>query len=679
VRYYDGLHFQATSPIENAAAALSTPLRPADYRPDIDGLRAFSILCVLIFHYFPAKLPGGFIGVDIFFVISGYLISGIIFKSLSTGAFSFFTFYARRVRRIFPALIVVLIATLLSGWLFLFPFEWRQLGEHVFAGAAFVSNIVLMGETGYFNAQSNRPLLHLWSLGIEEQFYIVWPLLLVLVWKKRSATLPSILVVLSVSFALNLWYIGQRPLEAFYFPATRFWELALGALLAYGTMFRPHSRVLGISSQRFDLSPLCSLVGLSLLLASLVFITENRAFPGAWALLPTTGAFLTIAAGPKAWFNRVLLSSRPMVFLGLISYPLYLWHWPILFFARLLSPAAITWPIAGAALLASLTLSCLTYTLVESPLRRHPHPFAVPCLLAIVMGAIGLFGMTISHYKVGPRLHPDEDILNAIDDWSYPFDFNLKKADGFRTGQIGGQAGKQVLFIGDSHVEQYYSRVIALMEQHPGQLPTSSFATYGGCPPFPGVNRIRPGYACDKFFDYAIARAGASQVSTVVFSAWWEMYFGYESNGNKVSSLRRIGDGPRTIRPSLQMADLTMSDFGRAIRSLTTHGKRVFVILSNPAAIFYNPLAMVSRITGVTQARDLDRGALQTTLPIIDRLRAVSIQSGATVIDPVPYLCGESVCRTTTDSGLPMYKDNDHLRSSYVARYATFIDQIYSQ
>ena len=272
----------------------SFPLRQAGYRPDIDGLRAFSILSVIIFHCFPRVLPSGFTGVDIFFVISGFLISGIIFKSLSVGAFSYATFYSQRIKRIFPALIIVLVATVLAGWLFLFPREWQQLGKHVFAGVAFLSNIALMREGRYFDRSLAKPLLHLWSLGIEEQFYIAWPLLLAYVWKRRSLTLPFIILVLSTSFALNLWYVGMHPFYVFYFPATRFWELAVGALLSYVTLFRSNSRLCRFSLHNPRISSSMSLAGLVLLVASL-FIAKNNAYPGAWALLPTSGAFLTTA------------------------------------------------------------------------------------------------------------------------------------------------------------------------------------------------------------------------------------------------------------------------------------------------------------------------------------------------------------------------------------------------
>ena len=192
-----------------------------DYRPDIDGLRAIAVLAVIGFHAFPAWIRGGFVGVDVFFVISGYLISTILLTGMERGSFRFFQFYIRRIRRIFPALIVVLLACMVAGWLVLFSSEYKALGKHVAGSAAFVSNFVLWNEAGYFDkAAATKPLLHIWSLGIEEQFYIVWPLLLYLVWRRKAATLALLLLLLFFSFAFNV--LSSDPAADFYSPLTRF-------------------------------------------------------------------------------------------------------------------------------------------------------------------------------------------------------------------------------------------------------------------------------------------------------------------------------------------------------------------------------------------------------------------------------------------------------------------------
>ncbi len=209
------------------------------YRPDIDGLRAVAVLAVVAFHAFPSSLKGGFIGVDVFFVISGYLISTIIFESLDRGAFSFREFYARRIKRIFPALILILVACFTFGWFALLADEFKQLQKHIAAGTSFVSNHVLWSEAGYFdNSAETKPLLHLWSLGIEEQFYIVWPLLLWFAWKRKFNLLTITILVAIVSFVLNLRGIKQDVVATFYSPQTRFWELLCGSLLAWVSLYK---------------------------------------------------------------------------------------------------------------------------------------------------------------------------------------------------------------------------------------------------------------------------------------------------------------------------------------------------------------------------------------------------------------------------------------------------------
>ena len=204
------------------------------YRPDIDGLRAIAVLAVVAYHAFPAVFKGGFIGVDIFFVISGYLISTILFVDFSKGSFSFSNFYSRRIRRIFPVLILVLFSCFIFGWFVLTAEEYRQLGKHIAAGAGFISNITFWNEAGYFdNAADTKPLLHLWSLGIEEQFYIIWPLILWIVWKSRFSLPGLIILVGTTSFFLNMFGVNHDLVSTFYSPQTRFWELLSGSLLAW--------------------------------------------------------------------------------------------------------------------------------------------------------------------------------------------------------------------------------------------------------------------------------------------------------------------------------------------------------------------------------------------------------------------------------------------------------------
>lgn len=323
------------------------------YRPDIDGLRAIAVLSVVAFHAFPNWMSGGFIGVDVFFVISGYLISMIIFENLDKGTFGFTEFYSRRIRRIFPALLLVLTVSYALGWFTLLADEYKQLGKHVAGGAGFASNFIFWKESGYFdNAAETKPLLHLWSLGVEEQFYIAYPLLLWLAWKRKFNLFTITVVIAVISYYLNVRGIRKDATASFFLPQTRFWELMSGSLLAWMTLYGGNAltklnvmldRWLSIAVYRepraFDGATLANVVSFSgfiLLLYGFFRINKEMSFPGVWALIPVVGSVLIISAGHKAWFNKVILSSRVAVWFGLISFPLYLWHWVLLSFPRVI-------------------------------------------------------------------------------------------------------------------------------------------------------------------------------------------------------------------------------------------------------------------------------------------------------------------------------------------------------
>lgn len=365
-------------------------LSPA-YRADIDGLRAVAVLSVVGFHAFPDRMRGGFIGVDIFFVISGFLISTIIFGNLQNGCFTYREFYRRRARRIFPALVVVLSVCLGVGWFGLLASDYLQLAQHTLGGTGFVSNFLLWRESGYFDTNADvKPMLHLWSLAIEEQFYILWPVLLVWVWKHGWNFFIVTSAIALTSFGINLLSFPGHVTAAFYSPLSRFWELMIGGLLAYVVVYKP-----GFMARYRNV---LSIAGFALLGLGLALITSAQAFPGWWALLPTMGAAMLIAARQGAWLNRVVLSNKVAVWFGKISYPLYLWHWPLLSFALILNngePSSRTVRI-GVVLL-SILLAWLTYKAVEIPIRIYnrittPQLVGAFCCVGLLAGATVLFG-----------------------------------------------------------------------------------------------------------------------------------------------------------------------------------------------------------------------------------------------------------------------------------------------
>ncbi|MGE6562200.1 acyltransferase family protein [Pseudomonas hunanensis] len=357
------------------------------YRPDIDGLRAIAVTSVVAFHAFPSLVPGGFIGVDIFFVISGFLISSIIYGSLDRQSFSFAEFYARRIKRIFPALILVLFSCYVFGWFTLFADEMKQLGKHIGGGAGFISNILLWDESGYFDTSAEvKPLLHLWSLGIEEQFYIFWPLIAWAAWKIRANPIFVVIIAASASFTWNTLNISSDATSVFYMPYTRTWELLIGSGLAYASMYRTDYML-----QRAKIRDVASLVGAGAIACGFYVITSESAFPGWWALVPCIGAALIIGSGPSAWLNKHVLSFRPMVWIGLISFPLYLWHWPLLTFARIIESETPPAEVRLAAVGAATILAWVTYRFLEKPLRTSKSALKTPVML-ILMAAIGIAG-----------------------------------------------------------------------------------------------------------------------------------------------------------------------------------------------------------------------------------------------------------------------------------------------
>jgi peptidoglycan/LPS O-acetylase OafA/YrhL len=341
-----------------------------EYRADIDGLRAVAVVLVVAFHAFPTVMPGGFVGVDVFFVISAYLITGLILSDLRSSSFSLAGFYARRARRILPALAVVLAAVLALGWwLGILPAPYQSLGLHAFAGALFFPNLVSWSEVGYFDvAADHKPLLHLWSLGVEEQFYLVWPVLLLILSRRWRWLIVSLSVIVAGSFFYSLYATEYQPAAAFYSPLSRLWELGAGGILA-STNWRLKNRFL-------------SVLGVALIVGSSIALQKTSPFPGALALFPVAGAALVIISGSP------LLSHKWPVSIGLISYPLYLWHWPLLSFAAMSDQGS--WQARMAIVATSIVLAALTTAFIERPIRfGRLRPFGISVSLAAMTAVAG--------------------------------------------------------------------------------------------------------------------------------------------------------------------------------------------------------------------------------------------------------------------------------------------------
>lgn len=370
------------------------------YRADIDGLRAIAVSTVLIYHAFPLALPGGFIGVDVFFAISGYLISGIILDALGQDRFTLAHFYSRRIKRIFPSLVIVLAAVLGTGWFVMYAEDYARLGRHVSAGAAFMANIELWNESSYFDLAADlKPLLHLWSLGVEEQFYLVWPLLLAVAARRRRGPAITTLVVGAISFVAAISTVRVNPTAAFYAPWTRFWELLAGALLACAEADVAGEALIEQLQNAPVLRNILAGAGLTMIATGVMLINGKSTFPGFWVMLPVIGTCLLLAAGARAWVNRSILSLRGFVWVGLISYPLYLWHWPLLSFAKIITAHQPSAAIRAALLGVSILLAWLTYRVVERPLRfRLPSFVSLPILGTTMVGLFAI-GITVNAHQ----------------------------------------------------------------------------------------------------------------------------------------------------------------------------------------------------------------------------------------------------------------------------------------
>ena len=411
--------------------------RALNYRPDIDGLRAIACLAVVLFHAFPSLLQGGFIGVDVFFVISGYLISSIIYRNLfnkeNPGSLNIVDFYIRRIKRIFPALITILIFCLILGYFILLQSEFNLLARHIFGGSNFFSNFLLYFESGdYFDTDSRtKPLLHLWSLGVEEQFYLIFPFILYFIYRLNLNFLLTLVIFSAISFSLNVNFIHHNmQASAFYLPWCRFWELSSGAILSYIVNYHQNQlsqlnhlieklRITEILSkiiyreptkeQQSSLIPnIIALLGICLIIIGIFGLESNEQFPGKRALIPVIGSLLIIAAGEKSFVNRYILSNRPMVFLGLISYPLYLWHWPILSFIYITDGNTPFW-IRALAVIVSIILATLTFYLIEPPLRYGKHSRIKAFSLFLSLLLIGLLGNLQTNYYLNIRVHQNEN------------------------------------------------------------------------------------------------------------------------------------------------------------------------------------------------------------------------------------------------------------------------------
>jgi peptidoglycan/LPS O-acetylase OafA/YrhL len=515
-----------------------------NYRRDIDGLRAIAVLSVIGFHAFGIR--GGFVGVDIFFVISGFLISSILFTHLENNHFSFIEFYARRIKRIFPALILMLVTSFIIGWFILLPDEYKQLGKHIAGASLFVSNFLLWNEAGYFDNQAiTKPLLHLWSLSIEEQFYIIWPFLLWIVWKKKFNLIYTISIIASISLFLNLKGIHSDSIGAFYSPQTRYWELLCGSFLASLTLFGVQKNFFTYYISKINetfFNNLLSILGFFLIIICLFALDRDSYSTGLFALLPTLGTFFIILATQDAWINRVILSNKTLVWFGLISFPLYLWHWPLLVFSKLSISGGVLSDRAAKilAVILSIILAWLTYKLIETPARFGKNSKTKTITLILLISIIGCIGYG-AYYTNGlafrvPKILQYANQTKYIP--SYHVDSCLLENDRFHFGacaMASDKTKKTILLWGDSHAAHFY----AGYKKRFGRDFNIVLISETGCRPI--FSDKSSDEKCYKINHYILDLVKKTKPEKIVLSAAWGHHDDWMDVAKTIEQLKKLG------------------------------------------------------------------------------------------------------------------------------------------
>ncbi|MGH8030047.1 MAG: acyltransferase family protein [Arenimonas sp.] len=651
-----------TAAVPTAFAASHDPDARLAYRPDIDGLRAVAVIAVVVFHAFPDALTGGFAGVDVFFVISGYLITSLLHRAHAAGRFSVAAFYAARVRRIFPALALVLAAVLALGWQGMLDLEFRSLGKHAFAGAGFVANFSLWNEAGYFDTQAElKPLLHLWSLGIEEQFYLAWPLLLALLWRHTSRLAAWIAALGAASFALCLAQVATAPEAAFYSPAPRAWELFAGAWLACAPVAATwrSSRGLGLAGAAF-------------VLGAFVLVDAWDPWPGARALLPVLGTLAIIASGRDAWLNRAVLAHPVAVGIGLVSYPLYLWHWPLLACLRLVEPGAGPAARLAAVAIAGV-LAWATFRFVETPIRRRRlSPAPLVALMVVVAGAGAMaWSGALRPWSASFGL---EKIVRTTPEPTFPWPGWTPVRQDISVFSRHGGPGPVTLLVGDSTLANYAARMETLVRE---RAPTRGMviASSPGCPPLPDVDEPLRRHWCKRFMDNAFDYAQRPEVDTVLIAAHWQKYF---QNRNPVYDYTfRDGESPRRLGGDGAGNDAAIARLAARMAQLRASGKRVVLVLNLPVDPRLSPGHLVQRSwRGFSVRSDAVPRAevLANQGPALARLRAAGEAAGAIVVDPMDTLCDARTCAPLTSEGRPKFVDDSHLTVDFAREHATYLD-----
>lgn len=612
-------------------------LRPdTDYRPDIDGLRALAVMVVVLYHYKLGPFIGGFTGVDVFFVISGYLITRILWREMSIGHFSIVTFYERRFRRIVPPLLTVVVFVFGFGWYVLLPSDFQSLGGQALAGILGFSNLYFWWTTDYFaRAASMRPLLHTWSLGVEEQFYLIWPLLLLSVWigsknfKARAVTVMMILIVIAISFITSIFAVTRDPVSAFYLPLFRAWELALGGLLVFAPPI----------ASRLTREAL-SLTGVVLVIGSALFISSEEPFPGWLALPPCLGAAMIILPRSGGSVASKVLGTKPLTWIGKISYSLYLWHWPILVLFRHESFGQYPDRLMSSVLLTiSLLLATATWVVVETP-ARNPQTLKRRQLALVgtpLIMILAFVAVTVVKLEGVPSRLPDNLIVEekALRSPLRERCHQRRSFEPLRSCVLGDQkVAPDTVVWGDSHGVELSD---ALGESYRRERRSLLSITLSGCPPALGyASAARPSCGINNAEVLKYILEGVPSAGVVVIASYHFVH------------LQRVGK---------QYADGLVE----TVRRLTSAGKKVVVV--GPIPDFAEPIPLVAaRMAwrGHNEGPSITRSAWDTkTSDVLSMLSLLTGIDGAQVVDVSGVFCDQNRC-LFTKHGRPLLFDDNH-------------------
>lgn len=643
------------------------------YRADVDGLRAIAILPVVLYHAGVPGVSGGFVGVDVFFVISGFLITSIVAAEISENRFSLLSFYERRARRILPALTVVVLSTFVLGWFLLLPSEYKNLGQSALAAAVFLSNTYFSNQINYFApAAEFAPLLHTWSLAVEEQFYLFFPPLLAILfaWRGPKAALWTVLGLSVFSFVAAVAILPDKPHWGFYLIFFRAWELGIGALLALSLMPPPRHLLL---------RQVIGIIGLLAILVPVFLYDANTSFPGVAALPPVLGAAAIIYVGSNGLGSIVnrILECRSLVWIGLISYSLYLWHWPIFAFLRIArSEIYLPLSVSVVAVAASFLISWACYKYVEQPFRVKPSGglnrnaiFSLSGAMFFAMIMVG--GLLHVHEGIPSRVTSHVAAIAAVSENKAPNTNGCigSPHQGFHC-LLGVRTSNSdpldFLFFGDSHAA-VINPGLDLAAQSEGKL--GVFSWLNGCAPSRHVQRAPDPYNCSEYNEaiWSFLKE-RSDIKTVVLAARWTLYV--------EEAFYRDETDPPFILEWLGAADVMPIDADAAlilevglkatIEEFLSTGRKVVILGQIPEVGWDLPVVLARRemlgwfpypLPMLTEA-DFEARAAKAEA-ILTRVAATS--------DDVRYLrisdlfCATGDCTLIDAEGLPLYVDEDHI------------------